>query len=191
MRSLLITCLGLFAPALALAALQTEQHRIDVEVIRDRRKNLRTPPPDGATVLVVDDSITTRTIEKNVLERSGYEVTTAVSAEEAASYDAFWKPEIAGKVDAGVCDVANINAPGQIVLSGEIAAMEQAIELAGPRKAMKLPVKVSAPIPVTATIDQNQFRLSRFLRSWMVSSRSVPSTMFSLRSGPPYSVRAR
>ncbi|MGD8956435.1 MAG: PQQ-dependent sugar dehydrogenase [Chromatiaceae bacterium] len=33
MRSLLITCLGLFAPALALAALQTEQHRIDVEVI--------------------------------------------------------------------------------------------------------------------------------------------------------------
>ena len=42
----------------------------------------------------------------------------------------------------GICDVANINAPGQIVLSGEIAAMEQAIELAGPRKAMKLPVSV-------------------------------------------------
>ncbi|MGB5773462.1 MAG: PQQ-dependent sugar dehydrogenase [Sedimenticolaceae bacterium] len=33
MRSLLITCLGLFAPAFALAALQTEQHRIDIEVI--------------------------------------------------------------------------------------------------------------------------------------------------------------
>ncbi len=34
-------------------------------------------------VLVVDDSITTRTIEKNILERAGYDVYTAVSAEEA------------------------------------------------------------------------------------------------------------
>ena len=36
-----------------------------------------------ARVMVVDDSITTRTIEKNILERAGYEVTTAVSAENA------------------------------------------------------------------------------------------------------------
>jgi two-component system chemotaxis sensor kinase CheA len=36
-------------------------------------------------ILVVDDSITTRTIEKNILERAGYEVTAAVNGEEALS----------------------------------------------------------------------------------------------------------
>jgi two-component system chemotaxis sensor kinase CheA len=34
-------------------------------------------------VLVVDDSITTRTIEKNILDRAGYDVTTAVNGDEA------------------------------------------------------------------------------------------------------------
>jgi len=34
-------------------------------------------------ILVVDDSITTRTIEKNILERSGYEVVTAIDSEDA------------------------------------------------------------------------------------------------------------
>ena len=34
-------------------------------------------------ILVVDDSITTRTIEKNILERAGYDVYTAVDAEQA------------------------------------------------------------------------------------------------------------
>jgi two-component system chemotaxis sensor kinase CheA len=35
------------------------------------------------TILVVDDSITTRTMEKNILETQGYEVTVAVSGEAA------------------------------------------------------------------------------------------------------------
>lgn len=34
-------------------------------------------------ILVVDDSITTRTMEKNILETQGYEVTVAISGEEA------------------------------------------------------------------------------------------------------------
>ena len=34
-------------------------------------------------VLVVDDSITTRTMEKNILETHGYQVTVAVSGEDA------------------------------------------------------------------------------------------------------------
>lgn len=34
-------------------------------------------------ILVVDDSITTRTIEKNILERAGYEVVTSVNGNEA------------------------------------------------------------------------------------------------------------
>jgi two-component system chemotaxis sensor kinase CheA len=40
-------------------------------------------PPRGRTVLVVDDSITTRTLEKNVLGLAGYEVRTAVNGAEA------------------------------------------------------------------------------------------------------------
>ena len=55
--------------------------------------------------------------------------------------------EVAGKVRAGVCDIANINAPGQIVLSGEAAAMDEVMEIVGPRKGMRL--KVSVPFHST------------------------------------------
>ena len=55
--------------------------------------------------------------------------------------------EIAAAAAEGeVCDVANDNAPGQIVLSGNLAAVERAIKLAaerGVRRAIMLPV--SAP----------------------------------------------
>ncbi|MFS2317930.1 ACP S-malonyltransferase [Maricaulis sp. D1M11] len=49
-------------------------------------------------------------------------------------------------LDAGVCQIANDNAPGQIVISGAVAAIDAAIAKAselGLKKAMKLPV--SAP----------------------------------------------
>src|SRR5690606_30939194 len=55
----------------------------------------------------------------------------------------------AGAAEAGqgeVCDVANDNAPGQVVISGGIAAVERAIEIAkarGAKRALQLPV--SAP----------------------------------------------
>jgi two-component system chemotaxis sensor kinase CheA len=39
-----------------------------------------------STILIVDDSITTRTLEKNILEAAGYEVVTAVDGLEAMSY---------------------------------------------------------------------------------------------------------
>ncbi len=45
-----------------------------------------------------------------------------------------------------VCDAANDNAPGQVVLSGDVAAIDRAIDIArekGVRRSMKLPV--SAP----------------------------------------------
>jgi len=54
--------------------------------------------------------------------------------------------EIIVKAVSGVCDFANDNAPGQVVISGEKDAVEQAMELArekGARRAMLLPV--SAP----------------------------------------------
>jgi [acyl-carrier-protein] S-malonyltransferase len=49
--------------------------------------------------------------------------------------------EFIAKIDAGVCEIANINAPGQIVLSGETAAMDQAVEILG-KRAMRLSVSV-------------------------------------------------
>jgi len=48
--------------------------------------------------------------------------------------------------EAGICDVANDNAPGQVVVSGQRQAVERAVELAkakGARRSMLLPV--SAP----------------------------------------------
>jgi len=49
---------------------------------------------------------------------------------------------LVAQVKAGVCEVANINAPGQVVVSGSAAAMDQVLALAPPRKAMKLDVSV-------------------------------------------------
>ena len=46
----------------------------------------------------------------------------------------------------GVCEVANDNAPGQVVLSGATAAIERAMELAKEKGAKRaLPLPVSAP----------------------------------------------
>ena len=48
--------------------------------------------------------------------------------------------------DGEVCDIANDNAPGQIVISGTKAAVERAMELAKARGAKRaLPLPVSAP----------------------------------------------
>ena len=49
---------------------------------------------------------------------------------------------LVAKVDQGVCEIANRNEPQQTVVSGSMAAMDQLVELAPPRKAMKLAVSV-------------------------------------------------
>jgi [acyl-carrier-protein] S-malonyltransferase len=49
---------------------------------------------------------------------------------------------LVAKVDAGVCEIANVNEPEQIVVSGAAAAMDQIVALAPPKKAMKLNVSV-------------------------------------------------
>ena len=49
---------------------------------------------------------------------------------------------LVAKVDKGVCEIANRNEPQQTVVSGAMAAMDQLVELAPPRKAMKLAVSV-------------------------------------------------
>ena len=50
--------------------------------------------------------------------------------------------ELVAKVDAGVCEVANKNEPQQTVVSGEAAAMDQLVELAPKRMALRLNVSV-------------------------------------------------
>ena len=49
---------------------------------------------------------------------------------------------LVAKVDAGRCEIANVNEPEQIVVSGAIAAMDQIVALAPPKRAMKLNVSV-------------------------------------------------
>ena len=52
--------------------------------------------------------------------------------------------EVCGRVDAGVCVPANFNSPGQIVVSGDVAGMEQGAALASQAGARKvIPLKVS------------------------------------------------
>ncbi|MEZ5963795.1 MAG: ACP S-malonyltransferase [Planctomycetota bacterium] len=48
---------------------------------------------------------------------------------------------VAGVTD-GVCEIANVNAPGQVVVSGETAGMRQLMQLAPPKAALELPVSV-------------------------------------------------
>jgi [acyl-carrier-protein] S-malonyltransferase len=53
---------------------------------------------------------------------------------------------VAEAAGAGVCDIANDNAPGQIVISGDKAAVDRAIEIAKARGVKRaLPLPVSAP----------------------------------------------
>ena len=51
----------------------------------------------------------------------------------------------AASAQAGVCEIANDNAPGQIVLSGSVAAIELACE-----RAKDLGIKKAVPLPVSA-----------------------------------------
>ncbi len=52
----------------------------------------------------------------------------------------------AAEETGGVCQVANLNAPGQIVIAGSAAAVERAVEVAGDRGARRaITLPVSAP----------------------------------------------
>ncbi len=54
-----------------------------VHIIKERRRNFRTAPKDGAVVLVVDDSKTIRFALKKMLSQGGYEVLEAENGREA------------------------------------------------------------------------------------------------------------
>ncbi|MFO8057397.1 MAG: hybrid sensor histidine kinase/response regulator [bacterium] len=88
--ALILSVFDIFAEALRME----ERGGIKQKVV-SREKERHIP-----RILVVDDSITTRTIEKNILDRAGYEVTTAVDGTEALA-----RMEDAGPFDLFVLDV--------------------------------------------------------------------------------------
>jgi len=74
--------------------------------------------------------------------------------------------DLVDQVTAGVCEIANFNAPGQYVLSGEKAALDQVVDMVGPRRALELPVSVpfhcsllqSAATEFAELLDQVEMR---------------------------------
>jgi [acyl-carrier-protein] S-malonyltransferase len=60
---------------------------------------------------------------------------------------------VAEAAEAGVVTVANANSPGQIVLSGEAAALDRAAELArarGAARVVRLPISIASHSPLMA-----------------------------------------
>lgn len=74
----------------------------------------------------------------------------------------------------GVCSPANFNCPGQIVVSGEVAAVEKCCELAkekGAKRAMKLPV--SAPFHCSMLVGAGE-KLAKELENVQVHEMQIP-----------------
>lgn len=84
-----------------------------VRLVRERARRMQSAVPAGTGGMVV-------------LRKMGLDEVNALVA----------------KVDAGLCQIANVNEPEQIVVSGAVAAMDQIVALAPPRKALKLNVSV-------------------------------------------------
>ena len=75
--------------------------------------------------------------------------------------DARSPPSSSGRPPTASFGVANRNAPGQVVVSGERAAIEAAAEIAkelGARKAIVLPVSVAAHSPLMAEAAEGMRR---------------------------------
>jgi [acyl-carrier-protein] S-malonyltransferase len=91
---------------------------------------------------------------------------------------------VCAKVDAGVCQPANFNAEGQIVISGDVAGVEQGGQLAKAAGAKRIiPLKVSgafhsalmepAVAPLRARLEAIEFRDPRFPVVSNVTARPV------------------
>jgi len=95
--------------------------------------------------------------------------------------------------EVGICDVANDNAPGQVVLSGAKAAVDKAIELAkaaGSKRAIPLPV--SAPFHCRL-MQPAADRMAAALADTAISAPQVPlvSNVLADAITDPDEVRAR
>ena len=50
--------------------------------------------------------------------------------------------QICAEVQSGICEIANLNSPGQVVLAGETKAMDEVVKKLGERRAKRLAVSV-------------------------------------------------
>lgn len=53
--------------------------------------------------------------------------------------------ELLGGLDRGICEIANLNSPGQTVVAGDVAGVDRFAELLGTTGAKVIPLNVSAP----------------------------------------------
>src|SRR5215471_10130492 len=97
----------------ALTAAGTFAFADAVRLVRERARRMQSAVPVGTGGMVV-------------LRKMGLDEVKALVA----------------RVTAGLCEIANVNEPEQIVVSGAIAAMDQLVQLAPPKRALKLNVSV-------------------------------------------------
>jgi two-component system chemotaxis sensor kinase CheA len=83
--------------------------------------------PSRRTILVADDSITSRTLEKSILEAHGYRVVTAVDGLEALEMLRAYRGQGAGMIDMVLADIEMPRMDGFTLLQ----AMKGDIDLAG------------------------------------------------------------
>ena len=88
-------------------------------------------------------------------------------------------PELVARASAhGVFGVANRNSPGQVVVSGERAAIEASLAIAkelGAKRAIELPVSVAAHSPLMAEAAEACAPSSRASTSTIRTRRSSPT----------------
>ena len=75
---------------------------------------------------------------------------------------------------AGLVQPANLNSPGQIVVSGEVAGVEKAVELAPEKGAKKAVVLNVSGAFHSALMEDAQAELAEFLESIEFSDASIP-----------------
>jgi [acyl-carrier-protein] S-malonyltransferase len=97
----------------ALVAAGTFQFADAVKLVRERAKRMQSAVPVGTGGMVV-------------LRKMGLDEVKALIAQ----------------VTAGLCEIANVNEPEQIVVSGAVAAMDQLVAIAPRKMALKLNVSV-------------------------------------------------
>ena len=113
--------------------------------------------------------------------------------------------EVIDSVTAGVCEIANLNSPGQTVVAGDIAGVEDFQKRMGEKGAKLIPLNVSAPFhcrlmkpaaeKLAADLDGIKIRDPRFPvyanvsakflhRRLMGRSRHAHSSCATIRSRP-------
>lgn len=84
------------------------------------------------------------------------------------------KAACAEAADTGICESANFNCPGQIVISGEKAAVEKCCEICKEKGAKRaLPLAVSAPFHCSMLIGAGE-KLAKELENVAVGEMKIP-----------------